>query len=71
MKPYQSIRNSKMTKEIRKSKKLTITELAGITRRGKYTLDIMLELLIRLLPAPVNDVAKRCHGSMAAKTMIG
>jgi hypothetical protein len=35
MKWYQAIRGIKIRNEIRKSAKLTITELAGMMRRGK------------------------------------
>src|SRR5665647_1445690 len=69
--PYQTISPTKMIPEIRKSAKLTITALAGITRRGKYTFEIIPALLIRLSPAPLNALEKNCQGSRAAKTRIG
>src|SRR5674476_717821 len=69
--PYQIISPTRIIPEIRKSTKLTITALAGITRRGKYSFEIIPALLIRLSPAPLNALEKNCHGSSAAKTRIG
>ena len=57
-------------KDIKKSTKLTITALVGITSRGKYIFEIILALPIMLLPASAKAVAKNCQGSMAAKTMM-
>lgn len=57
--------------EIIKSKKLTITALAGITSLGKYTLEIIGALLIRLLPASEKALEKNCQGNNAAKIRMG
>ncbi len=57
-----------MAKEIKKSTKLDITALAGTIILGKYTLDIKLLLVTRLLLLSVSAVEKNCQGSMAAST---
>lgn len=49
----------------------TNTEAAGTISRGKYTLEIRLELLIRLLLADVKAVENKVHGNIAEKTKIG
>src|SRR5436190_932866 len=63
-KRYQPINRTKKTAEMRKSTKLVMTLLAGMTSRGKYTFEIKLELLTRLLPLSDNAVEKNCHGNM-------
>ena len=60
-----------MMPDMRKSTKLTITELVGMTRRGKYTFEMRLALPIKLLLDSEKAFAKNCQGSMAAKTSMG
>src|SRR2546430_16642111 len=57
--------------EITKSTRLVITLLAGTTNRGKYTLEIMLALVTRLLPLSASAVEKNCQGSRPQKTRMG
>ena len=52
---------------IKKSTMLVITALAGTIRRGKYTLEMRLELPIRLLLASAREVAKNCQGSSSPR----
>ena len=65
-KPNQSINPAKMTNEIKKSISDTITELAGMIRRGKYTLVSRFWLSIRELELSARVLAKNCQGNMAA-----
>jgi hypothetical protein len=62
---------SRIAKLIRKSTNATTTVAVGTISRGKYTLLIRLALLIRLLEASPNPVAKNVHGSMPANTISG
>lgn len=57
-------------KEIRKSIRLVITDEIGMIIRGKYTLEIRLVLLIRLLLESLSALAKNCQGSIAAYTKM-
>jgi hypothetical protein len=57
-----------MPNEIKKSIKLVITELAGMIRRGKYTFETKLVLLIRLLLASESAVEKNCQGNIPVST---
>ena len=59
------------TKAIRKSTTPARTEATGMTRRGKYTLVIMLRLLTRARPASVTALEKRPQGSRAVKLKTG
>src|SRR5215467_8034979 len=68
---YQAISPIRIENVIRKSTKATTTVAVGTISRGKYTLVIRLALLIRLLEASLNPVAKNVHGSMPAKTING
>ena len=49
----------------------TRTALAGTTNLEKYTLEIILALLIKLWPASAKALAKNYQGSSAANTKIG
>ena len=71
MKPYPNISNPKSTREIRKSTALTITELAGTIRRGKYTLLIRRDSAIREFELSCIALEKYCHGSIAENTKMG
>lgn len=62
---YQIIKTARITKEIRKSTKLTITALAGIIIRGKYTFDSIFAFVINELLLSVSEFAKNCQGSIA------
>ncbi len=68
---YQAISPSKMIPDISRSTKLTTTEAMGTKSRGKYTLEIRLESLIRLLLQSVRALEKNCQGSIAEKTRMG
>jgi len=60
-----------MENEITKSAKLTMTALVGMTRRGKYTLEIILAFPIKLLLLSSKAFEKNCQGNMAEKTNNG
>jgi hypothetical protein len=68
---YQIISPNMTAAEIKKSIKLTARELTGMTKRGKYILEIRLVFAIKLLLAPINELEKNCQGSIAAKTRSG
>ncbi len=58
----------RITKEIKKSIKQTITVLAGTISLGKYTLVSKLEFVTNELLASLNDAEKNCQGNVAAET---
>src|SRR4029077_5410403 len=63
--------NPRSTREMAKSTKETMTELAGTINRGKYTFEMRLALVMRELLPSEREVANNCHGSIAANTMTG
>src|SRR5262245_19078957 len=65
---YQIMTTAIMPTVMRKSTKLVMTELAGMTRRGKYTFEIRWALPIRLELASLSPVANNCHGNMPTRT---
>ena len=69
-KSYQAIIPMRITKEIKKSTKQTITAEVGTIIRGKYILETILALAITELLDSDNELAKNCQGSMPAKTII-
>jgi hypothetical protein len=56
----------RMTKEIMKSTRFTMIELAGIISRGKYIFVSIFEFVSRELLASLKDVEKNCQGNIAA-----
>ena len=68
---YQIMRPIRIIPDMRKSTKLTITELVGMTRRGKYTFEMRLAFPIKLLLDSDKALAKNCQGNRADKTSIG
>jgi hypothetical protein len=57
-----------ITNEIRKSRRHTITVLAGTIKRGKYTLVSKFELATNELLVSLKELEKNCHGKVAAQT---
>ena len=68
-KSYQAIRPNSRVSEVKKSTKHTITALVGMASLGKYTLEIKLELPIRLFEKPEKALEKNCQGR--PKTRMG
>ena len=71
VKLYHNIRRPRSAREIKKSTALTMTELAGTIRRGKYTLLIRRDSAIREFELSCIALAKYCHGSIAENTRMG
>src|SRR6516165_1374194 len=63
-----TIRTTSTGRQIRKSTRLTTSELSGTISRGKYTFETRLALLTRLLLDSLRAVLKSCQGSIPAST---
>jgi len=57
-----------MAKDMKKSRRHTMTVLTGMIILGKYTLVRRFELAMRELLDSLNEVEKNCQGSVAAQT---
>jgi hypothetical protein len=66
--PPHAIMISKIRKVIKKSIRQTITVLAGIINRGKYTFEIRLVFPTSEFAASLNAPEKNCQGKVAAAT---
>ena len=69
-KRYKAISATSMAPEIKKSTKLVIAVLTGITSRGE-TFYIMLEFETRLFPLSESVAEKNCQGNIPQNTRIG
>ncbi len=67
--PYHKNMSNKRQKEIPRSTRLVMTELAGMIILGKYTLVIRFALPINELLDSLNALLKNCHGSIPANTI--
>jgi len=67
--PYHRNISSMIIKEIPRSTRLVITELAGMMSLGKYTLVMRLELPINDPLLSLSALLKNCQGSIPANTI--